>query len=227
MPHSRFLLMLALLALCPAVSLPQRRGGDSRQAPPTHRPPSRTPTAAEAQYWAAQRGIETAIQQLEAYLREYSDGARSATARQQLEVLRSLTITASRPEWALLGSMPLRDVPEWRVASVDPQPEKTRLAVEIACRREDGGDCYFFPFERRPLVLVDQQGRFYPMLESGALPPDVHRRDREERLSISGGRTVTVTVDFAPLAAGVVSGQVYYRDNNQARPARFSLAPRR
>jgi hypothetical protein len=159
MPHSRFLLPLALLSLCPVIALPQRRAGDRRQGPPVQNSPSRPPTAAEAQYWAAQRGIESAIQQLEAYLRESPNGGRAATARQQLEVLRSLTVTASRPEWALLGSMPLRDVPEWRVASVDAQPEKTRVAIEVACRREDGGGCYFYPFERRPLVLVDQQGR--------------------------------------------------------------------
>jgi hypothetical protein len=124
----------------------------------------------------------------------------------------------------LLGSMPLRDVAEWRVASVDAQPEKTRVIVEISCRREDGGSCYFYPFERRPLVLVDQQGRFYSMLESSEPPLDVRHRDQEDKVSISGGRTIMVTVDFAPLAAGVVSGQVYYRDSNQAQPARFALS---
>jgi hypothetical protein len=222
MPHNRFLLVLILVALCPSIALTQRRVGDRRQVPPTPRASART-VSAEEQYWAAQRGIESAIQQMEAYLRDSPDGERAATARQQLEVLRSLTVTASRPEWVLLGSMPLRDVPEWRVASIHPQAEKTRATVEIACRRDDGGDCYFYPFDRKPLVLVDQQGRFYPMLEAGALPPDVRYRDREERVFISGGRTVTVNVDFAPLAAGAVSGQVYYRDNNQAQPARFSL----
>jgi hypothetical protein len=226
MPHVRFLLVIALLALSSVAALPQRRSYAPRQTP-APRAATRRDSSPEDQYWAAQRAIEAAIQQLETYLRESPDGERAATARQQLEALRSMTVTASRPEWALLGSMPLADVPEWRVASVDPQPQKTRLVVEIACRRDDGGDCHFYPFDRHPLVLVDQQGRLYPMLEASSLPPDVRYRDREERVALSGGRTVTVSVDFAPLAASAVSGQVYYRDDNRAQPARFSVASSR
>ena len=222
MPHARFLLAIALLTLSPVVALSQRRANAQGQTTAPRAAARRDPSI-EDRYWAAQRGIEAAIQQLEAYLRESPKGEREATARQQLEVLRSLTVTASRPEWVLLGSMPLRDVSEWRVASVDPQSQKTRLVVEITCRRDDGGGCYFYPFDRHPLVIVDQQGRLYPMLESGELPRDVRYKDREERVSISGGRTISLDIDFAPLVAGVVSGQVYYRDNNRVQPARFSI----
>lgn len=81
-----------------------------------------------------------------------------------------------------------RDVPQWRVASVDPQRERTRLTVEVTCRREDGGNCYFQPFDRSPLVLVDGAGRYYPMLEAGELPADVSYDERERRASLSGGR---------------------------------------
>jgi hypothetical protein len=178
-------------------------------------------------YWSAQRSIEAALQQLEAYLRESPDGERAETARQQITVLRGLAVTASRPEWVSMDQRrPLPEVPEWRVASLDPQPEKTRTHVEITCKREDGGNCYFKPFDRYPLVLVDNAGRYYSMLESSALPSDVQVRD-DRRAVLLGGRTITITVDFVPLAAGVVSGQIYYRDENQAKPARFSLVRRR
>jgi hypothetical protein len=177
----------------------------------------------EDKYWTAQREIETAIQELEAYLNEFPDGDRAATARQQLQVLRGLSLTASRPEWVKMDSLPLSYVPRWRVSSIDPQPDKARLTVEIDCRREDGGDCYFDPFDRSPLVLIDDAGRFYPMLEAGPLPSDIRFKD-DRQATLSGGRTISVTVDFAPLSGRAVSGQIYYRDNNRATPARFSLS---
>jgi hypothetical protein len=95
--------------------------------------------------------------------------------------------------------------------------------VEINCRREDGSDCYFDPFDRHPLVLIDNAGRFYPQLEVDALPSDVKFRD-DGKAALSGGRIITVVIDFAPLSAGATSGQVYYRDKNEAQPARFSLS---
>jgi hypothetical protein len=210
----------------------QRRSGRTPTRPSNPATPqsSARNTAAESgpdKYWSAQRSIEAAIQQLEAYLREFPDGERAETARQQIAVLRGLTVTSSRPEWTSMDQRrPLSDVSEWRVVSLDPQPEKTRVGVEITCKREDGGNCYFKPFDRYPLVLVDDAGRYYSMLESSALPSDVRDRD-DRRAVLLGGRTITVTVDFVPLAEGAISGQIYYRDDNQAKPARFSFARRR
>jgi hypothetical protein len=117
----------------------------------------------------------------------------------------------------------LSNAPDWRVAAVDPQANRTRVTVEINCRREDGTDCYFDPFDRHPLVLIDNAGRFYPQLEAGALPPDVKFKD-DGKAILSGGRIITLVVDFAPLSTGAVLGQVYYRDKNEAQPARFSLS---
>jgi hypothetical protein len=125
-----------------------------------------------------------------------------------------------------MDPLPLSHVPQWRVSAVDPQRDRTRVTVEIDCRREDGGNCYFDPFASRPLVLVDNAGRFYTMLSPGDLPGDVRLRD-DGQAALSGGRTVSLTVDFAPLAGGAVSGQIYYRDNNRAAPARFSLTRQR
>ena len=173
-------------------------------------------------YWAAQRNIEAAIQQLEAYLREFPDGDRAATARRQLLALRGLSLTASRPEWVRMDSPPLRHVPQWRVVSVELQLDRTRVTVEIDCPREDGGYCYFDPFDRRTLVLIDSAGQLYPMLEAEPLPPDVNL-GADGLAALSGGRTISVTADFAPLSSRGTSGQIYYRDRNRATPARFTL----
>ena len=106
------------------------------------------------------------------------------------------------------------------------------MTVEIRCPRADGGECYFDSFDRAPLVLVDNLGHFYPMLGAGPLPRDVRitGRERAEVLPgqavLSGGRAITITVEFAPLANGVVSVQAYYRDENRAEPAKFNLLGR-
>lgn len=229
MNYGRVVTIITLLLLAGCVNAAAGQGRGGRAVP---RLPSTTPQTARAdetaqkerQYWAAQRNIEAAIQQLEVYLSNFPDGARAETARRQLEALRELTLTAWRPEWVGMrrGIQP-RDVPQWRIAAVDPQQDRTRMTVEVTCRREDGGYCYFQPFDRFPLVLLDGAGRYYPMLEAGTLPADIKYDEREGRASISGGRVITITVDFPPLPVNVASGQVYYRDENQAQPARFSL----
>jgi len=196
----------------------QRR---SQRAPKTAIAPA--PAPKEDKWWAAQRSIEAAIQQLETYLRENPNGTRVATARQQLATLQTLSVSASRPEWVKMDSIGVLEVPEWRVASVEVRPDTTHVVLEIRCGRQDGGECYFLPFDRAPLVLVDNTGQYYPMVESSPLPGNIkHKVDGQALLS--SGRIVNLTVDFAPLARATVSGQIYYRDNNQAKPAVFSLA---
>jgi hypothetical protein len=224
------LVSILLLLVIPCV--PRAQGQRARRAP-APKPNQSTSalgaqaTRADEQYWAAQRSIEAAISQLEAYLRAAPDGERAATARRQLDALRGLTASAALPEWVRMRDLPLSEVPEWRVSSVEPLPDVTRVTVEIACRRQDGKDCYFRPFDRSPLVLIDDAGGHNPMLEAGELPADVRREEREGLAAISGGRTISVTVGFAPLARGATGGQVYYRDRNEAVPARFRLAGRR
>jgi hypothetical protein len=121
-----------------------------------------------------------------------------------------------------MDSLPLREVPEWRIASVEPLNDRTRLTIEIRCERGDGGECHLLPFDRFPLVLIDDSGQYYPMLEAGSLPSNVKPRS-DGRVIISSGRILKATVDFAPLGPSAVSGLVYYRDNNQATPANFSM----
>jgi hypothetical protein len=88
MPNKRWVLLFAILLICPGSALSQRRTVRRTAPPPMTRG---TRTAATDQYWAAQRSLEAAIQQLDAYLRNYPDGERAATAKQQLGVLRDLS----------------------------------------------------------------------------------------------------------------------------------------
>jgi hypothetical protein len=224
------IIITLLLALtCVATAHGQAHRGRSATAKKTRQEsPAQgaAPRQSPDDFWAAQRSIEAAIHQLEAYLREFPTGEHAATARQQIEALKGLSVSTSLPEWSKMGQPYLRHIPVWRIVSVVPQVDSVRLTVEIACERDDGGDCYFAPFDRSPLVLVDNAGRYYPMLEAGNLPQDV-RFNRDGTAALSGGRTISVGVDFAPLSAGTVAGQIYYRDRNSAQPARFSLARRK
>lgn len=222
MAHRRLaILLVTIVLLCSGALWIINGQGRSQRAPKPAIPPA--PTPKEDKWWAAQRSIEAAIQQLETYLRENPNGTRAATARQQLAVLQSLSVSAARPEWVKMDSIGVLEVPEWRVASVELRPETTHVVLEIRCGRQDGGECYFLPFDRAPLVLVDKSGQYYPMKGSSPLPGNIkHRTDGQALLS--SGRVVSLTVDFAPLATTSVSGQIYYRDNNQAKPAAFSLS---
>jgi hypothetical protein len=226
----RLFTLVSILLLSAAASVAQgqraRRAPAQKPSQTTSAPGTQTPRP-DDQYWEAQRSIEAAISQLEAYLRVAPNGERAATARLQLEALKGLTASAALPEWVRMRDLPLSEVPEWRVSSVEPQPDVTRVTIEIACRRQDGHDCYFRPFDRSPLVLIDDSGGHNPMLDASELPSDVRREEREGLAAISGGRTISVTVGFAPLARGATGGQVYYRDRNEAVPARFRLAGRR
>jgi hypothetical protein len=225
----RLLTLVSILLLLAVQYIPQAQGQARRPRRAPVRRPAQTPPQPreEDQYWAAQRSIEAAIQQLEAYLRSTPDGARAATARLQLDALRNMAASAALPKWVRMRDLPLSEVPEWRVASVEALPDSTRVVIEIACRRGNGKECYFRPFDRSPLVLIDDAGRLQSMLDGGELPADVRREDREGLAAVGDGRTVAVTVVFAPLARGATGGQVYYRDRNEAVPARFRLAGRR
>jgi hypothetical protein len=225
MAHRRLVILLVtIVPLCSGALWAINGQGRSQRAPKPAIPPA--PAPKEDKWWTAQRSIEAAIQQLEVYLRETPNGPRSATARQQIAALRNLSVTASRPEWAKMESVGLLEIPEWRVASVEMLAEKTRVLLEIRCDRQDGGDCHFLPFARAPLVLIDNHGEYYSMLNGSPLPADIKHRADGQAL-ISGGRIVNLTVEFAPVGPGSVSGQIYYRDNNQAKPALVSFLSKR
>jgi len=225
----RLFTLASLLLLLAAPCLPQALGQARRpRRAPVRRPAQIPPQPrVDDQYWAAQRSIEAAIQQLEAFLRSAPDGARAATARLQLDALRNMAASASLPEWVRMRDLPLSEVAEWRVTSVEALPDETRVVIEIACRRGNGKECHFRPFDRSPLVLIDDEGRHQPMLDGGELPADVRRENREGLSAMGDGRTIAMTVVFAPLARGATGGQVYYRDRNEAVPARFRLTGRR
>lgn len=185
----------------------------------------RSPSEAD-KWWAAQRNVESAIAQLEAYIRESPTGEYAQTARQQLQVLKNLTVTAAKPLWVGLA----RDI-GWRIASVEAQPNRTRVLVEVKNASEDSENA-FVSFDTWPLVLIDNNGEYYPMLGSSGPPVGV-KVQKYHRFStapegallwvIQGERVIAVTVDFAPLSKEAASVQIQYRDANQAQPAKFSI----
>jgi hypothetical protein len=224
--HINKILILAFLALTYFSSFGGQKHKSSNVPAPgiagTTSAQGREAASRENNWWAAQRSIEAAIQQLQAYLDQSPTGERAESARQQIAVLRDLTLSAARPEWATMDhQVPSRDVTEWRVSSIGRFADKTTITIEIRCKREDGEDCHFLSFQRHPLVLIDNAGRFYPMLDAAPLPLDIRFSDIGEAL-LAGGRILPLQVDFAPLAAAVVSGRTQYRDRNTADPARFS-----
>jgi hypothetical protein len=182
--------------------------------------PQRQSTSSDDSWWAAQRSLEAAIQQLEKYLQQSPTGRHAPTARQQLAALRSLSITQLQAEWVPMRSLPLSDVPLWRVADVEQLSDRTRTVIEIKCGSERE-DCSLKPFQKYVLLLLGA-GELYPMLEAKPLPADI-RYTRDGTALLSAGRTVSVIVDFAPLRPMVSGGQVQFRDANDAVPAKFSL----
>lgn len=211
---------LLLLTLC--VSVAQTK---SNTAPKPKTPAQPKTAGPDDGWWAAQRSIEAAISQLEKYLRDAPNGTHAPAARQQLAALRSLSITRTQTEWIPMRALALPDVPLWRVAGIEQLPDRARATIEIKCGRTDGGDCNFRPFASSPLVLLDGAGELYPMLEAAAVPRDI-RFARDGQVLLSSGRTLTLTVDFAPLSSSATHGQIQFRDANEAQPARFSLIPK-
>src|SRR5438067_532038 len=143
MPRNRIVILLALLIVGSGTALSQHRNR-GRRATSNPQPSTRSQATNTDPYWEAQRSIEAAIQQLESYLRTNPDGERANTARQQLEVLRNLSLSASRPEWTNMNRIPVSGVPQWRIALVNQQADRTKVSIEIRCPRQDGGDCYFY-----------------------------------------------------------------------------------
>ena len=185
-------------------------------------PIQQKPTRPDDAWWTAQRNIESAINALEKYLRESSNGSHAPAARQQLEALRNLTITQLQPEWVPMRALALPDVPLWRVTNVQQLPDRTRIVLEMKCASERE-DCSLKPFRKYPLILL-AAGDLYPMLEAGPLPTDI-RYARDGTALLAAGRMVSVIVDFAPLQP-VAGGRVQFRDDNDATPAKFSLIRR-
>lgn len=212
-------LCLLLVSLSAAVA--QSTGGSSQAHIKPKTAAQQKSAGPDDAWWTAQRNIETAINQLERYLRTAPNGSHAPAARQQLSALRGLTITRSQPEWVPMRALALPDVPLWRVAGVEQLADSTRTRIEIKCGRSDGADCNFRAL-RSPLVLLDNDGELYPMLEAPALPSDIRFASYGQVL-LSSGRILSLTVDFAPLRFAATGGQIQFRDANEAQPAKFSL----
>lgn len=222
MNHLKIQIITALCLLSMSLAGAKTTCGGQTPARAKSAAPKQVATGPDDAWWTAQRNIESAINALEKYLRESPNSSHAPTARQQLDALRNLTITQLQPAWVPMRALALPDVPLWRVADVEQLPDRTRTTIEIKCARGDGADCNFHPFAGSPLVLVDGNGELYPMLEAHTLPGDI-RFARDGQVLLSSGRTLNLTVDFAPLRTSATGGQIQYRDVNEAQPAKFSL----
>ncbi len=164
-------------------------------------------------------------------------------AQRTVKTRRTSAPRAVKPSWFIFHESygtGGEDVLLWRVASADLQNERTRLLIEI--RNNNGSESRCFrPFDKNPLVLIDGRGRFVSMTGSVEQPEGVEIA----KLNPTGGladdwclqpnQIISLTADFAPLAKGVSSGQINYRDGNQkswgdgrfSKPAKFSFVNRK
>lgn len=178
-------------------------------------------------WWSAQRGIETAIAELEAFIKNAAvSDKRLETAKLQLGALKELRAQAASPVWTkmtALGEL------TWRVALVEPQSEATHFVIEV--RNNSERRSCFAPFDKFPLALTDNKGQSNPMLSSSSAPKGVSIEmdpfstpRGAERWCLQPRQVIATEVNFAPLDKGVVSGQINYREGALAsEAAKFSL----
>ena len=186
----------------------------------------------ESKYQIAQRNLTTAIANLEAYLQENPNGKDAPVARIQLKGLKNLMTSMMKIQAVMFfqpgydnQNSPGYNEIEWYVETVDRQEDKTRITLVIT-NRNDKEERTFWGFDKSPLILVDNKGNFYSMQSAPDCPESVKKiriNDNRDQWVLEGGRTIRITVDFAPFAPESISGKVMWKDANNAEPAAFSL----
>ena len=182
---------------------------------------SQTTSPPVNKFQTGQRHIYAAIADLQAYVKDNPTGKDARTASLQLKGLEALNSYASQASFVDLSSWGA----SWRILTVDQQADVTHITFEIK-NTSDTATATFQAFDKFPLVLVDNAGQYYPSGDIGDLPAGLMTgKDQYSQPSwfLHGGQTVTVTVDFPPLQPGATGGQVLYKDNSSAAPAKFSL----
>lgn len=111
---------------------------------------------------------------------------------------------------------------QWHIKAIQPKEKLSRFYIEIR-NIDEQNERSFYSFNKAPLVVIDDSGNSYKMLNSSDAPEDI--RELGEGWHLQPKRAITVAVDFAPLGNGKTSGHIVYRDNNNAEPAKFSFAP--
>lgn len=137
----------------------------------------------------------------------------------------TLTPTPTQPEPAFIANdfsswAKLIDGMQWRIKAIQRYERLTRFYLEIR-NTDEQSDRSFYAFNKFPLVVIDDNGNYYKMLGNGDLPEGVS--EIGEGWHVQSMRTITLTIDFAPLTSGKVSGHIIYRDGNKAEPAKFSF----
>jgi len=180
----------------------------------------------ESKFQAAQRNIFTAVNLLEAYIRENPNGKNAAVARTQLTMLKDLGPSSPviAPVFMAEAYGYTRTI-EWNVVSVATKQAQTVVTLKI--RNLDANEPRrIYAFDRHPLVMLDNKGEFYPMLKAPAVPPGVRvvKESDKNMWIFQPQRVLTLHVVFARLAPDATGGQILYKDNEQGtKPAQFSL----
>ncbi len=225
---------LVIVVLCLLSVTPTHAQRRRQQAPRSSR------VSADDSYLAAQRSIEAAIVNLERYVDSNPNAARAATARQQLDTLKSLSRAAVQPTWSTLNAggsgmnnnldtFAIYGRTYWRVTAIEATSEETRATIELRCS-EDSSKCFLRPFDSYPLIIVDSAGEIYTMLKVGNMPTDVQsgRDNASQPVAVMvGGSRFTMDVVFAPLTRSASSGVVRYRRGMREEPAKITRVERR
>lgn len=185
-----------------------------------------SPSKPADNYWSGQRSIESALAALESFVNNSSsDDARSQTAVEQIQMLKEIRLVQNQNPWAMMVKNYLnRSEIQWRVSSVEVNSDYTKAHLEIRNANTESERC-FKPL--RDVSLIDNRGRFVPMLRVDGAPRNVRVENIDNRIGwcLAANQLVTTTLDFAPLAPGTTSGQISYREDTGTgtKPARFSL----
>lgn len=189
----------------------------------------------ESKFQTAQRNINQAIFNLEAFLKASPNSKDAPAARIQLKGLQNLAVSqmsiepvdmsTGKSTGSYMGIT--RGDTEWYVETVERQEERTRVTLLIRNKNEQE-ERAMYALDSSPLILIDNKGEYYPVIEK-PVPPEGIREETSSggsyppRWILQGGRAIRVDVFFAPLAPGAVGGKILYKDGNVAVPAKFSL----
>jgi hypothetical protein len=190
---------------------------------PAQEPPQ---GAAETKFQVAQHNVSTAVNLLEAYIRENPNAADVAAAKAQLSNLKGASPFSAVVSPVALGSR--EEGLEWWVTSVDAQPERTVVTLKIMNTHKIQ-EIGMYAFDTQPLAMFDNQWAFYPMQQAPAVPAGVRVQPWGQSRTmwwIQPQRVLTLEVVFAPLAPHATGGRLLYLRapiGSSTTPAEFAV----
>jgi hypothetical protein len=192
----------------------------------------RQPAAQQEEgFQKAQRNIEEAIANLDAYIRQSADGKYATLAAGQLAALTNLKLSSTPPEPVYLANF--NQKVQWYIQKIERTKDSTLVTFKIINLSPDQ-DCQFRAFNASPLVIVGDDREIYMMTKRPIKLPNAVRTTTHNIVGgatndqfwvFQGGRTLTIEVEFERLPDSVLSGRVQYLSPVAGVvPAKFSLA---